>query len=927
MSLLDNQNFNKLKESEKDEKKIIQKAHSLSFVHLHLHTEYSIGDGCGKLQSIVDAAKAHGFDTLAITDHGSLGGIYNFHNLCNKAGIKPIIGCEMYVMNNYKDKKVGRHHLTLLAKNKKGLENLQAILTDASVNGFYYKPLANYDFIKEHSEGLIAMTACISGMIGQLLKDDKRKTRKSQALLYVVKLQQIFGEKNVFIEVMPNDLPEQIALNKWAFENFPESCVVTNDVHYINEEDWEAHKVLKCVNQKKTFDDPKAGFSTKGFYMMTADEIFEAFKKNNPEVDTELIKEAISRTKKVADLTDLKMEVHENTIPILHPADVYETIYAEFNSRCKSKLKKLGLDSKEYEDRLNHELERLETLGFMPYIKIIDDLTQWAKKQGIYVGLGRGSVAGSLTCWLLGITGVDPIKYGLLFDRFVNSARIDMPDIDMDFEYARRHEVFDYLIEKYGRENCAKICTYSTFKGRMVLRDVARVFGLDAKIVGIVTKEIEFNSTLKESFHKSFTVKKFKKAYPEIFKYALQLEGQIRHGGIHAAGLIVANDKLWKFMGTERRKSELVTSYEKRNCEQIGMLKLDLLGLTTLSILRRATELVSKHKGKDVKDKLFSLGYDEPEIFEEFTEGNTIGIFQFNKPGMVNMIREMGIGNMEDLIAANALHRPGTMRSGITKNFIKTKLGKRKVQKLEAHYDEICKGTNGLMLYQEQVMLAMNQMASMPWSHADKVRKIIAKSKGSDAINQFRDEFIDGCKKNNIPVEISEALFNDITQFGSYLFNKSHATAYSMVSYQCMWFKYHYPQEFLIACLEFADDEERPALVQELEKNGLEIKPLNFNKSSVSQYAFDKDGVYPPLTSIKGIGEKGAENIVSNQPFSDVADFFARVEKRKVNLRVLKAMASAGAFSCCNLNNQWVVENIEAIRKNSEASKKKELKK
>lgn len=837
----------------------------MNFTHLHLHNEFSFLDGLGSAEEFAKRAKELDFKHLAITNHGNVDGCIKFQNACQEQGVHPIIGCELYIVPDLKIKEKGekRKHITVIVKNKTGWQNLLKMLSVSHLEGFYYRPRVDPETVLKHSEGLLFGSACTASLLLEDwgLKLFEELTRR---------------EKNsTFIEIMPHIMEEQYLVNEFCIDTARKESIVivaTNDCHYVSEGDEKTQEVLLAIQSKKKWNDKdRWKFSIDGLYLKTKDEMKEAFSIQN-KLPRRLYSQAIENTQLIVDICKgffiPKVEVDLPPVPGVVGID------EEFlRMLCEKRLSEINPSKKRtYRKRMNEELELIIKLGFARYFLIVWELIKWCKDNNILTGPGRGSVGGSLVAYLLGITQVDPIKYNLLFARFISPARIDLPDIDMDFEDIKRPLVFKHLKDTYGANCVAGASTFSTMKGRGALHDVARVFDVPLADVNKAAKAIvvrsggDFRSdfTIEDAFVTFEDGKEFKKKYPEVTKYAIDIEGQVKGVGQHAAAMVISSTDLKQgdrsYLKTGK-DNEYVVNWDKHDLEYSGLMKLDVLGLSALTIIGETLRLIEKNK--NIKIDLEKIPIDDKKVFAEFTAGNNIGIFQFGSLGLRKVCQEVGIDDFNMLSHVNALHRPGTLRSGMTAEFGRRKRGEVKWSHIHPVLEEITGDTYGIILYQEQVMRFMYDLGGLGWKTADTVRKVISKSQGVEQFLKFKDMFIEGClERKTLDAETAGKLWDELASFGSYGFNLSHSVEYSMISYWEMWLKIYYSAEYICSCLSYGQEDKKEDLIQECRRLNIEVRPPKFNISDSTRWVIKNNILYSPFIEIKGFGEKLSENIL-----------------------------------------------------------------
>ena len=885
-----------------------------TFVHLHVHTEYSILDGVGRLEEMVEKAAKNNSKALSITDHGSVSGHIDFQLACSKRDIKPIFGCEFYTCKNYLDKnEKHRNHLVLLAKNEIGYKNLIKLASIAAVDGFYYKPRIDFELLEKYHEGLICLSACIGGEIPQAII----KENFGEAFETAKKFKELF-EEDFYLELQPNRIPEQQLVNAALVDltrKLDIELVVTNDAHYPDKDDWMTHEIILCIKtHAKMSDKNRFKFDDNTFYLMTEEEICEAFKKNHI-VPQEIIEKAIKNTSIIAEKCNHTINKKMVVLPTFKfPNEFLEANeYLEFLAqqglkkdyvikkiKQYSKLNKISFEESQkiYSDRVKTELETIFDLNFSKYILIVWEIYQFCKKKEISCGPGRGSVAGSSVAYILGITTVDPIENGLYFNRFLTPKRIDYPDIDMDFEDSRRGEVVQHLKDLYGEDKVANISTFGRMKGKSVLKDVSRVFGVPYhdvnKITGLISNDIgeETFSTIKTAIENSKEMKYFARTYPDAVKFAQKLEGQIKIKGIHAAGIVVSEKPIEDICPVEKREDKLITSFDGHAAENIGLLKLDVLGLRTMTIIRDALKNIEKSTGERIK--LEEVPLDDKGVFKLLNDGMTAGIFQLETQNMTKLCRKVKVNSFEDIVHVNALGRPGTMRSGATARYIAIKHKKASPKYIHSAMKPITEDTHSIILFQEQIMRVLADIGNFNWEEVDIQRKIISKSKGSEAFEKAREKFIKGARENGIEEEVGNKLYSQMVQSGNYSFNLSHSAAYSTISFWCAWLKQNYPSEFFAAALSQTEEKEQE-YIKEARKLGLQISSPNINESGFNFISKDNK-ILGSLKGVKGLGDKGIQAIVENRPYKDFQEFLNKMPKGKVNRKSIEVLIKIGAF-------------------------------
>ena len=920
--------------SEKADMNIL-KDKSVSFTHLHIHTQYSILDGAADIDSLIFKAKEDEMSALAITDHGNMFGVKEFHNKAVKHGIKPILGCEVYVARRSRlDKSEksdgGGFHLVLLAKNKEGYNNLIKLVSYGWTEGFYYKPRIDKELLKKYAKGLIACSACLKGEVPYVIKNKSYE----EARRIVLEYKEIFGE-DYYLELQRHEsgdpemdscvYKDQIYVNNQLIKLSAETGVkyiATNDVHFINKEDAQAHDILLCINTGKDVDDANRLKYTEQEWLKTQAEMKELFAD---------FPDAITNTKEIED----KIETYDlNNDPIMPYFQIPEG-YKNADEYLKNITYKGAKEryqevSKDMEERIEFELGTIKKMGFPGYFLIIWDVIKSAREMGVSVGPGRGSAAGSVVAYCLRITDIDPIKYNLLFERFLNPDRISMPDIDIDFDEDGREKVLQWIVKKYGREKVAHIITFGTMAPKLAIRDVARVLKLELPEADRLAKLVPERPgmTFKKAYEEVPELLKERNSSNELIsqtlKYAEVLQGSVRQTGVHACGIIIGQNSLEEHIPICKSKdAELfVTQFDGKHVESVGMLKMDFLGLKTLSIIKDTVENISNSKGIDIDIENISL--DDKKTFELYSKGETTGLFQFESDGMKKHLRALEPNRFEDLIAMNALYRPGPME--YIPSYTNRKHGKEKIKYDLSEMEEHLKDTYGITVYQEQVMLLSQKLAGFTKGMADTLRKAMGK-KIISMMEELREKFIDGCVKNGYDEYKAKKIWKDWEAFAHYAFNKSHSTCYAHVSYQTAYLKAHYPAEFMAAVLSrnLSDIKKITLFMDECKRMGLKVLVPDINESFV-RFTVNKEGnIRFGLAAIKGVGEAAVQQIIEerteNGSFKDIFDFVERVNLTAVNKRSIEALIMAGGFDsfknikrnyyfACDINNNSFVEHL-----------------
>jgi len=901
------------------------------FVHLHLHTQFSLLDGACRIPEILNLANQYKMDSLAITDHGNMFGAIDFYLEAQKAGIKPIIGCEVYVARRSRLDKTasGREgtsdHLILLSQDEIGYQNLIKLVSLGYLEGFYYRPRIDKDILLEYSKGLIGLSACLKGEIPVMLKEKRFNDALKAADTYL----NILGKNNFYLELQENSIPEQKIVNAGLIKvgkelNIP--LVATNDVHYLTRDNASTHEVLLCIQTQTTLDDPnRMRFQTDEFYFKSPAEMKTLFKE---------VPEAIANTLEIASRCNLELDFKQIHLPKYDPP-VGETKEEFLEKLCEEGLKKrFDKITPEITERLNHELKTIIKMGFVSYFLIVWDFIHYAKAQGIPVGPGRGSAAGSLVSYLLGITDLDPIKYGLLFERFLNPERMGLPDIDIDFCYERRQEVINYVTQKYGQENVAQIITFGTMQARAVLRDVGRVMGISYADVDRIAKMIpnEPDITLKKALESEPELSNLYKNDPQINKLitaALSLEGLNRHASVHAAGVVISDRPLMNYSPLFKTSDDQITTgFSMGILEKIGLLKVDFLGLRTLTVIDQTVKLIKKTRGKDVA--IEKLPIDDPNTYKLLASAQTIGIFQVESSGMRDLLKKLDPERFEDIIALLALYRPGPIGSGMLDDFIKRRHNLIPIKYEHPKLETILKETYGIMVYQEQIMQAASILAGFSLAQADILRKAMGK-KIPEVMEKQRSDFIYGCIKNGIKESTATKIFDLIEYFSGYGFNRSHSTAYALISYRTAYLKANYPVEFMTALLTSERDNTDKIVeyVNEAQRMGLTILPPDINESEALFKVIDNKTIRFGLLAVKNVGRGAVDSIVEarkNTSFVSLEDLCQRIDLRMANRKVLESMIKCGTMDSFNMPRAQMVSALDTILESASRMQKEKAK-
>lgn len=877
------------------------KTHS-NFVHLHNHTDYSLLDGVLRIDDILKKAKEYKMSALAITDHGNMFGVIKFYENCLKSGIKPIIGCEVYVAPESRFEKKSIHgiseasyHLILLVKNYTGYLNLMELTSIGYLQGFYYRPRVDKEVLARLKDGLICFSACLKGEIPHLIIKGEINKAYDVAREY----DSLFGKGNFYLEIMNQNLNDQIKVNteliKMSKElNIP--LVATNDCHYLERKDSKAHDVLICLQTGKTINmEERLKFEGEEFYFKSPEEMFGIF-ADNPE--------SIHNTLDIAEKCNLELNFNELHIPKYNLPEGFNSLDDYLESLCMEGLRKrFSKATKEIEDRVKLELDIIKNSKFAGCFLIVWDFVQFAKSKGIDVGTGRGSAVGSLVSYLLGITNLDPLKYGLFFERFLNPDRITPPDIDIDFRDDRRSEIIDYITLKYGKENVAQIITFGTIKAKMAIRDVGRVLEISLKDTDRIAKMIpnELNITIEKVLKiiPEFAEEKEKnKKIAELIEIAQSVEGVIRHASTHAAGIVIAPDSLILHtpLYKDPKEDAIITQYDMYSLEKIGILKIDVLGLKTLTAIQETIKIVKKVKAIDIDINRIPL--DDENTFKLLQSAKTIGVFQLESSGMRDLLKKLKPQSVNEIMALNALFRPGPMQ--FIDEFIKRKHGEIPIKYEHPLMEDILKETYGIMVYQEQVMQIAVKLAGLSMGQADILRRAMAKKK-PDVMEKQREIFINGAKSNGIDSRKSEKIFDILAKFAEYGFNKSHSAAYSMIAYQTAYLKANYPTEFMAALLtsKIGNVDEIVFYLNECRRMGINVLPPDINESKAFFTVIDNNTIRFGLTAVKNVGLGAVESIVNarkNKKFESLLQFCENVDLRLVNKRVIESLIKCGSF-------------------------------
>ncbi|HEU4684325.1 MAG TPA: DNA polymerase III subunit alpha [Nitrospira sp.] len=909
---------------------------SQSFVHLHLHTQFSLLDGANQIEPLVQQIKSFGQPAVAMTDHGNMFGAVEFYRKAKEAGVKPIIGCEAYMAPGSrlnKDSSQLAHndyyHLILLARNLTGYQNLIKLVSKAYLEGFYYKPRMDKDILKQHHEGLIALSGCLSGEIPYLIGQKDM----NGAMAVAGEFQEIFGREHFYLEVQANGLDHQRVANAGLMEIHKKLGIPlagTNDCHYLKKEDSRPHELMLCLQTGKTISDPnRMKFDTDQLYVKSTDEIAPAFAE---------FPEAVSNTCRIADHCDLELPLNKTYLPQYKVPDGYSReTYVEHLAveGLKSRLQERPsqIPAAAYEQRLREELMVICSMGFAGYFLIVWDIIRFARSRGIPVGPGRGSAAGSLVAYALRITDLDPLVYSLLFERFLNPERVSLPDIDMDFCMDRRGEVINYVVDKYGSDHVAQIITFGTLGAKAAIRDVGRVLEMPYAEADKVAKLVpnQLNITLQQALDLEPRLRELVETDPkvkELMTVAQSLEGLARHASTHAAGVVISEGPLTDHVPLYKgANDEIVTQYSMGDVEKIGLVKFDFLGLKTLTMIRRAEALINQGRPDRPPLSVDRLSFDDPKTFALLSSGKTTGIFQLESSGMRDLLTGFKPDRFEDIIAIIALYRPGPM--DLIPDFIKRKQGKVPITYETPELEPILKDTYGVIVYQEQVMAIANKVAGFSLGQADILRRAMGKKKPEE-MEKLRVKFLDGAKKNKIPEKKAEKLYELIQKFAGYGFNKSHAAAYAVVCYQTGYLKAHYPTEFMAALMtsDMGNQDKIVGYFTECRDLGIKVLGPDVNASQ-KDFAVVDGAIRFGLAAIKNVGEGAVESVLevraAGGPFKSFFDFCRRVDLHKVNKRMLEGLIKAGAFDSMNAKRSQLMAVLDqAVEEGAAAQRERD---
>lgn len=917
------------------------------FCHLHLHTEYSLLDGSGKISKLLKKAKELGMESIAITDHGVMYGCVDFYKEAVAQGIKPILGCEVYVASKSMDiktpdKENKTNHLVLLVKNEVGYENLMKIVSKASISGFYYKPRVDHDYLRDHSEGIIALSACLGGEVQRNLLNDNYEKAKEIALLY----KDIFKD-GFYLELQNHGMKEQRKVNEGNIKISRETgipLIATNDVHYIEQKDSKAHDILMCIQTGKTVEDEdRRKYPSDQFYLKSPEEMWDMFS---------YVPEALENTMKIADECNFDYKFHESKLPkfpLPEGREAFEylretcyaglieryDIFADFLNKSinADEIFEFGNSNEEakgYTERLEYELGVIRQMGYVDYFLIVWDFIRFSNERGIPTGPGRGSAAGSIVAFTLGITKIDPIKYSLIFERFLNPERVSMPDIDSDFCYERRQEVIDYVVQKYGADNVSQIITFGTMAPRMCIRDVGRAMNYSyaevdriskmiPTVLGItIDKALELNPELKLAYDTDERVK-------VLIDISKNLEGLPRHSSTHAAGVVIASKPLVEYVPLQKNDEMIVTQFGMTTLEELGLLKMDFLGLRTLTVMNDAVNMIKENRGVHID--LDKIDMADEEVYKMIGEGKTSGVFQLESPGMTSFMKELKPDSLEDIIAGISLYRPGPMAE--IPRYVECKKNPDKVQYMDPKLESILDVTYGVMVYQEQVMEIVRRLGGYSLGRSDMVRRAMSKKKHK-VMEEERKNFIygivdadgnidvPGCIRNGVSEEAGNKIFDSMMDFASYAFNKSHAAAYAVVGYQTAYLMRYFPVEMIAAMLNsvMGTSEKVAHYIKFAESQGIQVLPPDINES-YTKFTVKGDSIRFGLAAIKNVGLNVVESIVRSREerdkFNSLEDFVDKIDLSSVNKRAVESLIKAGALDSFKVYRSKLLAVFEKV--------------
>lgn len=895
-----------------------------SFAHLHVHTEFSLLDGASRIKNLVTAVKELGMDSVAITDHGVMYGTIDFYKECLKQGVKPIIGCEVYLAPGSRKERqeingVKYYHLILLAENQTGYRNLVQLVSLANIEGMYYKPRVDKELLKKYHEGIICLSACVAGEIPRALIQGNKAKAESLVQEYL----NIFGKDNFFLEIQNHGLAEERISNAGLVElaqKYNIGLVATNDCHYVLRADSEFHDILLCIQMGKTIADPaRMRFNSDDYYVKSPAEMAELF-KDYPE--------AIANTEKIAARCQVDFEFGHIQLPYYPIPSQYADDEAYLRALCEQALPdRYPKSSEAVIKRLDYELSIIHRMGYDSYFLIVWDFINYSRQHGIGVGPGRGSAAGSIVAYLLGITNLDPLKYELLFERFLNPDRVTMPDIDIDFDYIQRSKVIDYVKERYGYDHVAQIVTFGTMAAKGAVRDVGRVLNMPYSQVADIAKLIpnELKITLDKALKESADFRKLYDSDADVKKLidlARKIEGLPRHSSTHAAGVVIARNPLTDYLPVAVSEGTLVTEFDKDHVEELGLLKMDFLGLRTLTVINDTIANIKKNRQEVIDINAIPLA-DELTA-DMLCAGKTGAVFQMESSGMTNLVKDLAPRNFADLIPTVALYRPGPLGSGMVEDFIGGRHGTKEVTYMHPLLEPILKETFGVVLYQEQVMQIVQVLAGFSLGQADLLRRAMGKKKHEILLAQ-KENFLKGCAQNQIDADLATTIFDLLTHFADYGFNKSHSAAYALVAWQTAYLKAHYPAEFMAAMLtSIMDTQKVPRYIELARRMELEILPPDIN-ASMANFSVDHEAIRFGLAAVRNVGDAAIASIVEARQadgrFKSLLDFCKRIDTSTINKRMLESLIKCGAFDSLGAKRSQLLAIMDAAM--SEAQREK----
>jgi len=887
------------------------------FVHLHVHSEYSLLDGAIRCCDLARRSAQWGCPAVSITDHGALYGAIEFYSACREEGVKPVIGCELYVDprgHTLKDRMGRNYHLLVLAENQEGYQNLVKLVSIANTDGFYYRPRVDHDLLSRYSGGLIASSACLAGEIPSLILEGAEDEALQRAMLY----RDIFGEDNFFLEIMHNGIPEQAAANRALIKMSSRTgipLIATNDAHYLEAGDASWHDVLLCVQTNSTVNTPnRYRFGADDFYLRSPEEMWSLFGKDVPQ--------ALENTVAIAERCNVNFTFGAYRLPrveVRKGTTLEEELHIRSHEGLKARFGELSVP-REYLERLDYELNVINQMGFAGYFLIVSDIIHSAKEESIPVGPGRGSAAGSLVAFSLRITEIDPLRYGLLFERFLNPERISMPDIDTDISDRGRDRVLEIIVEKYGRSHVAQIITFDRMKSRAAIRDVGRALDMKYPDVDRIAKLVPSGAvSIEEAVEQSPDLKQAKKEDPSVGKlldYASRIEGLARHCSQHAAGIVITPEPLTEVVPVRRiGEAQIVTQYSMEPLEKLGLVKMDFLGLRTLSMIEETLSNITRN-GKKAPD-VYSIPPDDQPAFDMLCRADTLGVFQLESSGMRQLLKQLRPDCFEDLIAVLALYRPGPLGSGMVEQYIDCKHGRRDISWLHEKLKDVLKETYGMILYQEQVMECAARLAGYTLGEADLLRRAMGKKK-ADVMETQRKQFVEGCVGSGVSHSDAEHIFDLVQEFAGYGFNKSHSAAYAMITYQTAFLKAHFPSEFYAAFLSSHIHSKLDTLaghIRAVRNSGIKVLPPDVNRSEAN-FSVDGDVILFGMSAVSKLGDPTVVHIIGVRekgPFLSLWDFINRVDTRVVGRAVMENLVRAGAFDSITSNRRQLMESLPGM--------------